>query len=237
VREVGSPQRGQAGLGHGFGGGGKGSSSGGTWRARKGRRTGPRYVFFPLSSRVKTSADVPLVHMITPHTSILRASHLILAVSSSRVFLPTQNSTYGMSPSPSLSYTTSTLSPSISALSLADPAPSSQHAGGTGTGTGLPDPPATRLSPHSVISISDILASVVRAYLPDDAAQTAQRQSQANWVGLGGTPPPEPVMGSAMSELRAVPSDQVGGVGIETWRWAKGVDLIDTHQSTEIPIK
>jgi len=174
--------------------------------------------------------------MITPHTSILRASHLILAVSSSRVFLPTQNNTFGMSPSPSLSYTTSTLSPSISALSLSDPAPSQQAVGtGSGTGTGLPDPPATRLSPHSVISISDILASVVKAYLPDESAQTAQ--NQANWLGLGGTPPPEPVTGSVMPEPRAVPSDRGGGLGIESWRWAKGVDLIDTHTSTEIPIK
>lgn len=174
------------------------------------------------------------VHTITQQTSILRASHLILAVSSSRVFIPTTpqgQGIVGMSPSPSLSFSASisTLSPSIPALSLSDPPPQGQSTSPVPVhGSGLPEPPATKLSPHSVVSITDILGSVVRAYLGEEAQTHTKTQRGTDWIleprkrrdsmdlAKDTTKAPEDGMG-LYSESNP------GGLGLGGWRWAKGV--------------
>jgi hypothetical protein len=174
------------------------------------------------------------VHTITPQTSILRASHLILAVSSSRVFLPTTpqgQGVVGLSPSPSLSFSTSisTLSPSISALSLSDPPSLGQSTSPVPVhGSGLPEPPATKLSPHSVVSITDILGSVVRAYLGDEAQTHTDTQRGTDWIleprkrrdsmDLARDPTKVPEDGMGLHS-----ESNSGGLGLGGWRWAKGV--------------
>lgn len=171
--------------------------------------------------------------MITPHTSLLRASHLILAVSSSRVFLPHANQSFGMSPSPSLCHNASTLSPSISALSLLpDPAPSA-HGQDQGSTGGLPEPPSTKLSPHSVISITDILGSMVRAYLPNEGP--VDHRHQSTWVTSLESAKMKPVSSPTQQEGTHIPESSSGlgaGLGLETWKWAKGSDVVDNNTNS-----
>nr|XP_031862783.1 uncharacterized protein CI109_001795 [Kwoniella shandongensis]KAA5529855.1 hypothetical protein CI109_001795 [Kwoniella shandongensis] len=89
------------------------------------------------------------VHTVPPSTTLLHACHLILATSSSRVFIRSPAAI-----SPPISPSTSASSTSISELYL-----------GSQT-SGLPAPVQTQLSPHGVLSIVDVFACLVRLYAP-----------------------------------------------------------------------
>lgn len=157
--------------------------------------------------RSSSKAHPIVVHTITPHSSILHASHLILATSSSRVFLRTP---YGMSPplsptTPSLStsLTSPPSSPSVSSLhsSISDLNIGQGLGAHSSTGvkppwsaqtqssiSGLPPLPTIQFSPHYVVSITDILASLARAYsheLPKSSTVTAVINAGSKGVGPG----------------------------------------------------
>jgi hypothetical protein len=110
------------------------------------------------------------VHTIPYSSTLLHASHLILATSSSRVFLrnPGINVSPPLSPTPSLSTSQSSppSSPSIASLSLTERSPLTDRlAHPTHTGSSkLPPPPPTQLSPHYVVSTVDILSALAKAY-------------------------------------------------------------------------
>lgn len=89
------------------------------------------------------------VHTVTSESTLLHASHLILATFSSRVFVRTVSASPPVSP-------------------LYPPSPSSSFSDlrevlyeGL---PGLPPPPTTQLSSNQVVSISDILASLAKSY-------------------------------------------------------------------------
>lgn len=137
-------------------------------RDRTGGRSGSQVCSAEQDS-LKQIAD-HAVHTIPYNSTILHAAHLILATSSSRVFLrpPSTETTPAasnlsppLSPSPSLSTSQSSppSSPSLSLLSLTDARPS--PSGGLTT---LPAPPPTQLSTHYVVSTLDILSCLARAY-------------------------------------------------------------------------
>ncbi|WVQ98756.1 hypothetical protein IAU59_005887 [Kwoniella sp. CBS 9459] len=83
------------------------------------------------------------VHTLSPSSTLLYACHVILATSSSRVFI--RNS--------------SAISPVLSANSAAAVAAPARGL------DGLPQPPMTQLSPHSVLSIADVFKTLERLYL------------------------------------------------------------------------
>jgi hypothetical protein len=171
-----------------------------------------------------TQPELISVHTITCHSTILHASHLILATSSSRVFLRTP--TIGQSPSISPTIP-SPPSPSISisSLSLSDPC-------GTGkdkSGSGLPTPPQTVYSPHYVVSITDILGALGRAYLVGTETNTnVNPNSTEKW----GVKPETEIKGQNQSQGQTVERNEVlgsrhpagdggGGGGLGSWKWAK----------------
>lgn len=177
-----------------------------------------------------------LVHTITAQSSILHASHLILATSSSRVFLRTP---YGLSPplspTPSLStsQTSPPSSPSLSSLSLSMSDLNLASSRMTSTTTpGLPPPPATQLSPHYVVSISDILASLARAYaheLPASALRRINASVPTDKMASNWSLDPETMtrkrresvtVATAGLGAGAEVGDQVETSGLESWKWA-----------------
>jgi hypothetical protein len=113
-----------------------------------------------------------------------------------------------MAQSPSLSpFIPSPPSPSItiSSLSLSDPFEKGA--------SGLPPPPPTAYSPHYVISITDILGALGRAYVVNQEVLPGVDSSQ---VGSRNE-------GSALtSSLRQSGESGIGaGGGLESWKWAK----------------
>lgn len=207
-----------------------------------------------------------LVHTITPRSSLLHASHLILATSSSRIFLRTPYASAGanfnagfsppLSPTPSLStsQTSPPSSPSVSSLSLSD-----LNIGSSinsvrvpaGTSTGLPPAPSTQLSPHYVVSITDILASLARAYkahLPVPSKHpTASATTASSGAGWEFALDPETmsrkrrqsIQASALSAASESLNAAVAAVtvteggqtlGLDSWKWA-------THATATAPVQ
>lgn len=158
-----------------------------------------------------------VVHTITFTATLLHACNLILATSSSRIFLRTP---VGMSPplSPTPSLTMSAFSPppspSISTLSLVEHRRASR---------GLPPPPPTQFAPHYVISILDILACLAKAHhsklvppspLPDLGVIVLSSESPIAPTQTWDLDP------GGMGKKRRVSSAAVESRAIESWRWA-----------------
>lgn len=171
--------------------------------------------------RPDEKADVS-VHTITAHSSILHASHLILATSSSRVFLRTP---YGLSPplSPTPSLSTSLASPpsspSVSSLSLSISDLNLASARTTHQ-PGLPPPPSTQLSPHYVVSITDILASLARAYqheLPRSALDKINAAAPPGRLDPAWSLDPETMTRKRRESMTAAAGQTLG---LESWKWA-----------------
>ncbi|KAK4686626.1 hypothetical protein P7C73_g3496, partial [Tremellales sp. Uapishka_1] len=151
------------------------------------------------------------VHTISHTTTLIHACHLLLATSSSRIFLR-QSSTPPLSPTPSLSLSSSSppMSPSISLLSLN--LTNQQR-------SGLPAPPPTQLSSHFVISLIDILSALARTYraklshLPVGAYSHEASTASSGW---------DLDPGAMGKRRRASSSAGSGGPlgGLESWRWA-----------------
>ncbi|ORY23044.1 hypothetical protein BCR39DRAFT_365497 [Naematelia encephala] len=167
------------------------------------------------------------VQTITQHTTLLHASLLILATSSSRVFLrPSFSISPPLSPVPSLSTSTTSppASPSISSLSLSDTylSPATPR-------TGLPAPPPVQLSPHYVVSIVDILSCLARAWHDRLTPPPARRESGvvdsvAEDAGTGGgewdLDPAGMGKRRRASSLAGSDGSATAGVGaFESWRW------------------
>lgn len=177
--------------------------------------------------RAGLAAEQIAVHTITAHSSLLHASHLILATSSSRVFLRTP---YGLSPplSPTPSLSTSQTSPppspSVSSLSLS--MSDLNLAAGRTHRPGLPPPPATQLSPHYVVSITDILASLARAYqheLPRSALSIIDASAPPDRLSGNWSLDPETMTRRRRESMTAAAGQTLG---LESWKWA--VDKSDT---------
>ena len=133
-----------------------------------------------------------VVHTVSLGTSLLYASKLILATSSSRIFVRRDNplSTPPLSPVPSLSTSQSSplSSPSLTSLSLNDTSL-----------PGLPPAPSPQLSPHFVLSVVDILGSLAAAHhLGADPARGLARRRRASSFTI--------------KEPNAQP-------GLASWRW------------------
>lgn len=205
-------------------------------------------------------ANVSAVHTITPHSSILYASHLILATSSSRIFLRTP---YGMSPplsptTPSLStsLTSPPSSPSVTSLcsSISDlnlgqgvssvigigVNPGGPSSAQTQSVSGLPPLPPIQFSPHFVVSITDILASLARAYshelpLPKSTITGSKGGDSCNLGGEEGESwslDPETMVRKRRDSINSNTNAGAGGGGgqtiqfekapLESWKWATG---------------
>jgi len=166
------------------------------------------------------------VNMVTQSTTLLHAGHLILATSTSRVFLRSTNdvaTSPPVSPVPSLSMSASSppVSPSIASLSLNDYPTNSQN-------RNLPRPPPVQLSPHYVISILDILSCLAKSVsnklaplnqptdglmiLPNGSEADSQRNHVWDLDPAG--------MGKRRRASSFADPGQEGGLGFGTWRWA-----------------
>ncbi|TXT06072.1 hypothetical protein VHUM_03545 [Vanrija humicola] len=132
------------------------------------------------------------VHTITPSTSLLHVSRLILATSSSRVFMRTNP---GESPP---------LSP-VSSPGQASPPPSPSA---SSKSIGLPAPPPTQLSAQYVISSLDILSCLARS-CPGRLTPIEPDSVADSWDMLP----------DSISKRRRRASSSAF-TGFETWRWA-----------------
>ncbi|KAL1409685.1 hypothetical protein Q8F55_003681 [Vanrija albida] len=133
------------------------------------------------------------VHTITPSTTLLHASRLILATSSSRVFMRTNP---GESPP---------LSP-VSSPGQISPPPSPSA---SSKSIGLPAPPPTQLSPQYVISSLDILSCLARS-CPGRLTPIEPDSVAESWDMLP----------DSISKRRRRASSSAF-TGFETWRWAE----------------
>ncbi|KAL7424002.1 hypothetical protein Q5752_001587 [Cryptotrichosporon argae] len=188
------------------------------------------------------------VHTVTHAQTLLHVAHLLFATSSSRVLLrlnPGVSPPLSPVPSLSLSATSPASSPSISSLSLQDEPPSPQA-----RVAALPRPPATLLSPHSVISVLDVLACLARAYRSSLGPSTGPVQPAAGRpeglqidTGLGDVFTDQPAFGLSAGSLSTSPATQEWDLdpesmakrrrassgagsrvaGFENWRWARSV--------------
>jgi glycine/D-amino acid oxidase-like deaminating enzyme len=132
---------------------------------------------FKAKSITTNGHKLTVVHTITPGTTLLHAANMLLATSSSRVFLRTPPaSSPPLSPVTSFERLTPPTSPEL-----------------VTSFPGLPDPPRTHISSQYVISILDILSCLARAYqsklpaadptaddmLPDNMSKRRRRASSS----------------------------------------------------------
>lgn len=132
------------------------------------------------------------VHTITPSMTLLHAANLILATSSSRVFMRTPPAA----------------SPPLSPVSAADQSPIPSPPTDAGS-LGLPAPPSTQLSPQYVISIVDILSCLAR-YSQAKLGPLDLSDAQDSWE----------MSPDSISKRRRRASSTSAFAGFETWRWA-----------------
>lgn len=137
---------------------------------------------------------ISLVHTVTPSMTLLHVTNLILATSSSRVFMRTPPAA-----SPPLS-------PVSSLEHIPVPSPPAEPAGSLG----LPAPPSTQLSPQYVISIVDILSCLAR-----------YNQAKLGPLDLSDVSDSWELSPDSISKRRRRASSTSAFNGFETWRWAQ----------------
>lgn len=163
------------------------------------------------------------VHTIPFSSTLLHAAHLILATSSSRVFIPSVASP-PLSPVPSLSTSQSSpqSSPSLSSLSLSDIRAVPM--------IGLPMPPPILYSPHYVVSTVDIFSCLAKAYqdkltppsLPQGPIALPNRLPLAPAWDLDPASMVRRRRASSSTSINALANDN-----FDSWRWATRVGRIN----------
>ena len=144
------------------------------------------------AGRIRGEERFP-VHTITPDASLLHTCHLILATSSSRVFVrqPSVPSSPPISP---LEAPSPTMSMSDLREALNESLP------------GLPAPPSTQLSTNQIISISDVLASLAKRYHLKPHISAVQTDFDPASLGR---------------KRRLSTLEMSENLGLESWRWAR----------------
>ena len=165
------------------------------------------------------------VNTVTSSTTLLRASHLLLATSVSRVFCRSSEVDVSppTSPVPSLSMSVASppSSPSVSSLSLTE----LRTALPLASISGLPPPPQTQLSTYQVISVLDILSSLAKVHhsgllpppppLVDSALETASPSDDPSFWSLD----PAGMGKRRRLSTLMIQQDENVPVGFESWRW------------------